>query len=87
MIGELASLIRCRALEEKRMNENQDDKLLTSVEMQGGRYHLYKFYDHDEQSVKLVQSDEHPERYVIIQKQALLALANRVKSLADRFTK
>jgi hypothetical protein len=65
--------------------DNDQDVLLSCIEM--GRHKLYKFYDHDENSVRLVQSDDHPERYVIIQKQALLALANRVKGLADQFTK
>jgi hypothetical protein len=67
------------------MDSDQDQVLLSCIEM--GRHKLYKFYDHDESSVRLVQSDDHPERFVIIQKQALLALANRVKGLADRFTK
>jgi hypothetical protein len=66
------------------MADDQDEKLLDYVEM--GRHKLYKFYDHDDFSVKLVQSDDHPDHYIMIHKQALLALAGVVKRLGDRLT-
>ncbi len=64
--------------------EEEDEKMLSCVTM--GRHKVYRFYDHDEYSVRFVHAD-HPERYILIQKQALAALASVVKGLADQFTK
>jgi len=66
------------------MDNEEGGKLLDYVEL--GRYKMYQFYDHGEFQVKLVQSDSQPERYVIIDKQALAALAAVVRRLADKLT-
>ncbi len=66
------------------MEEKEDEKLLTYVEM--GRHKIYRFYDHDEYNVKFVHAD-HPDQYILIKKQALGALANVVNRLAEQFTK
>ncbi len=66
------------------MEEKDDEKLLSYVA--AGRHKVYRFYDHDEYNVKFVHVD-YPDRYILIQKQALLALASVVKELADKFTK
>lgn len=66
------------------MAENKEKDFLTSVN--AGSTPIYKFYDHDEFNVRLEYVDD-PERYIIIDKQALLALSRVVKDLADKFTK
>lgn len=66
------------------MKNEENEKLLSYIER--GRHKVYCFYDHDEYTVKF-KADEDSEEYIIIQKQALAALAEVVKNLADEFTK
>ena len=66
------------------MDEKKDEKLLSAVA--AGQHKVYRFYDHDKNNVKFVHVD-YADRYILIQKQALLALAGVVKKLADKFTK
>jgi hypothetical protein len=64
--------------------KKDDEKLLTYV---GGRRNkVLRFYDVDDYQVKFIHAD-HPERYILIPKQALASLARAVQDLAERFTK
>lgn len=66
------------------MSQQEDSELLDYVE--AGRHKIYRFYDYDEFNVKFVHVD-YPDRYILIQKQALRALASVVDRLANQFTK
>ena len=66
------------------MPDTPEEKLLTWVKL--GRHKVYRFYEHDEDNVKLVESESQPDHYVIISNQALGALASVVRQLADKLT-
>jgi hypothetical protein len=51
-----------------------------------GRHRVYQFFVYDEDQIKMIHSD-YPERYILIQKQALLAVARAFDELGQQFTK